>query len=143
MNIRFKTLNPGSMLIYKKHNIFKQFWYKLLKKELPYNSVVIFVASIDLMDCFSGNSEVLLATPKRKLNHKETRLLSKAIKEIAQDKEDYWYGEEFKGNNIYKLITALSNIRPTSNASIEGIINHPDYNVRKIATETDWNICIY
>ena len=143
MNIRFKTLDPGSMLIYKKHNIFKQLWYKLLKKELPYNSVVIFVSPIDLMDCFSERSEVLLATPKRKLNHKQTRLLNKAIKDIAQDKEDYWYGEEFKGEAIDKLITALSVIRPTSNAGIEGIINHPDYNVRKIATETEWNICIY
>ena len=145
MNIKFKTLKPGSMLIYKQHNIFKRLLYKLLKKELPYNKIVMFLNSIDIMDTFPKNSSTLLAIPKRFYNKEDITRLTLAIAN-SQYLDADTYSVEFNNNTRCELIEILNSVRKNTcnvNDTIADIANNKNYNVKRIAEETNWDVCLY
>lgn len=145
MKIKFKTLRPGSMLIYKQHNIFKKLWYRLCKKELPYNKVVLFLKEIDIMDTFSSQSPTLLAEPKRPYNKVDLAKLELAVdKYLLRLDDDEYYSLCFDSNKS-DLIKILNEVRPNTldKDAITDLINSKYYNVKRVAEETDWDVCIY
>lgn len=146
MKIKFKTLKPGSMLIYKRHNYLKRLWYKLLKKELPYNEVVLFLKEIDLMDTFTSNSPTLLAELKKPYSKIDiTKLELAADSQLLRLDNEEFYSIRFEGANQTDLMNILNKVRPNtlSNNTITELINSKYYNVKRIAEETDWDVCIY
>lgn len=145
MTLKFKTLRPGSMLIYKQHNLFKRLWYKLLKKELPYNKVVLFLKDIDIMDTFSSQSPTLLAELKKPYSKADLIKLESAVdKYLLRLDDDEFYSIQFSSNKT-DLTKILNAVRPNTlgKDAITDLINSKYYNVKRIAEETDWDICIY
>lgn len=145
MKIKFKTLHPGSMLIYKRHNIFKKLWYRLRKKELPYNKVVLFLKDIDIMDTFSSQSPTLLAELKKPYSKTDIAKLEIAVdKHLLRLNDEEYYSICFDSNKE-DLVKILNEIRPNTlgKDAITDLINSRYYNVKRIAEETDWDVCIY
>ena len=145
MKIKFKTLRPGSMLIYKQHSIFKKLWYRLRKKELPYNKVVLFLKDIDVMDTFSSRSPTLLAELKKPYNKADIAKLETAVdKHLLRLNDEEYYSISFDSNKT-DLIKILNEVRPNTlgKDAITDLINSRYYNVKRITEETDWDVCIY
>lgn len=145
MKIKFKTLHPGSMLIYKQHNIFKKLWYRLRKKELPYNKVVLFLKDIDIMDTFPSQSPTLLVELKKPYSKTDIAKLEVAVdKYLLRLNNEKYYSICFDSNKE-DLVKILNEIRPNTlgKDAITDLINSRYYNVKRIAEETDWDVCIY
>lgn len=145
MKIKFKTLRPGSMLIYKQHNIFKKLWYRIRKKELPYNKIVLFLRDIDIMDTFSSQSPTLLVEPKKPYSKGDIAKLEVAVdKYLLRLNNEEYYSICFDSNKI-DLVKILNEVRPNTlgKDAITDLINSRYYNVKRIAEETDWDVCIY
>ena len=142
MLLRFKTLLPGSLLIEKKHNIFKKLWYKLKKKELPYNKVTLILKPIEIMDTFSKGSTTMLAEPKRRFNDKETVNLFAATETVFDIKLD---------DDCYTITGDIKDIIASINKTkylikgntVSDLLNSKNYYAKLIIEEKNWNFCIY
>ena len=145
MTIKFKTLRPGSMLIYKRHNLFKKLWYRLRKKELPYNKGCLFLREIDIMDTFSSQSPTLVAELKKPYSKADISKLKIAVdKHLLRLNDEEYYSLCFDSNKA-DLAKILNEIRPNTLGKnvITDLINSKYYNVKRIAEETNWDVCIY
>ena len=151
MTLNFKTLKPGSMIISKRYNIFKRLWYKLLKRELPYNRIVLFTYNTSIMDVYGNSSTDILLELKKDYTKDELNLLTTLL--IDEGKEKDFYAVSFKGEeDINSLLTILNTVRTYSIKSIpvskEDLILHDTklrkyYYVNKLSEEKNWDLCLY
>ena len=151
MTLNFKTLKPGSMIISKRYNIFKRLWYKLLKKELPYNGIVLFTYNTMVMDTYDDKSTDILLELKKDYTKDELSLLTTLL--IDESRENDFYAVSFKGEKeISKLITILNTVRAYAIRNIpvskEDLILHDTklrkyYYVNKLSEEKNWDLCLY
>lgn len=151
MTLNFKTLKPGSMIISKRYNIFKRLWYKLLKRELPYNRITLFTYNTSVMDVYSEKSTDLLLELKKDYTKDEVSLLTTLL--IDDGKEEDFYTVSFKGEKeINELLTILNTVRSYAIKNIpvskEDLILHDTklrkyYYVNKLSEEKNWDICLY
>lgn len=78
--IRFKyiNLNAGSILLWKKYNWFKRLMYRLRKKELPYNRIMLIDNNIEY--CYlSILRDMKIYTPIKKYSTNEVNRLNRFI----------------------------------------------------------------
>ena len=153
MTLNFKTLKPGSMIISKRYNTFKRLWYKLLKRELPYNRITLFTYNTSIMNVYSNSkrSTDLLLELKKDYTKDEISLLTTLL--IDEGREEDFYAIGFKGEKeISKLLTILNTVRSYAIKNIpvskEDLILHDTklrkyYYVNKLSEEENWDICIY
>lgn len=142
MLLRFKTLLPGSLLIEKKHNVFKRLWYKFRKKELPYNKVTLVLKPIEIMDTFSKSSTTMLAEPKKRFNDREITSLftiTEAVFDTKLDDDCYTIT-----GDVEDIITSINRTKHIIKGStVTDILNSKNYYAKLIIEEKNWNFCIY
>ena len=84
IKINYVPLNAGTILIWKKHNLFKELWYKIRRKELPYNRALLLRDNTEY--CYvRGLKNVKIYTPIRKYNNKEINKLKQIISTVSCD----------------------------------------------------------
>lgn len=150
MNIRIKTLLPGTIILSKRYNIFKRLWYKLvLKKELPYNYAILFPKETKLIDTFSSKCTDLLLEIKKRYNKGELEVFNNYVKNKYNIKNTAdIYNITFKNNSLKELSLMLNVIRPYSFSNIEDIETtntkiRSKYYVTKLVESEGWEKCIY
>ena len=97
----FKSIVPGSILIYKQYNIFQRLWAKLTNKELKYNRAILFPSNIELMNTLSRYSEAILLEPKKSYNKAEQSIMKLEIEKLTDENELYTVEFKNKGINVY------------------------------------------
>lgn len=149
MTLRFKTLKPGSILVYKRHNLFKRLWYKLIKKDIEYNRAELFTDYITIFDSFSPDSPTLLLEPKKAFSNDECKKLSNLAEEFTSERNIY--SIVFDDKKIREMFAILGKVRPntgiknTTEMSFSEFDNkiRKNYYVKRLAEEKNWDVCIY
>lgn len=144
MNIMFKSIVPGSILIYKQYNIFQRLWAKLTNKELKYNRAILFLSNIELMNTLSRYSEAILLEPKKSYNKAEQSILKVEIEKLTDENEPYTV--EFKNKGIHNLVNIVNNTRSKTFSTVtefDDLLNNKYYNAESLTEEKCWDIYIY
>lgn len=144
MRLRYKSLVPGAMLVYKNYPFIKKWIYKLLRKELPYNCVTIFPHKVDLYDTFSSNSDTYLLQPNIKYSDKTRTSLEEALRRYVDNGESF--SVDFTEKTIKDLVSIMNKVRPGTfrrDTKIEDLISNKNFNSKRISEEEDWNVYIY
>lgn len=150
MTLKFKTLAPGSMIVSKRYNIFKRLWYKIRKKELPYNCITLFTDTTSILDIYNSKSSDILLTLKKNYSKEELSLLRSLIEDYSQERDitSIDFCKNYK--EIHDLSVILNTVRSYSfNVKMEEdfVVSNTairrKYYVSKLAEEKDWDICIY
>ena len=150
MTLKFKTLAPGSMIVSKRYNIFKRLWYKIRKKELPYNCITLFTDTTSILDIYNSKSSDILLTLKKNYSKEELSLLHALIEEYSQERDIATIDFCKSYKEIHDLSVILNTVRSYSfNVKMEEdfVVSNTairrKYYVSKLAEEKDWDICIY
>lgn len=150
MTLKFKTIAPGSMIVSKRYNIFKRLWYKIRKKELPYNCITLFTDTTSILDIYNSKSSDILLTLKKNYSKEELSLLRSLIEDYAQERDIATIDFCKNYKEIHDLIVILNTVRSYSfNVKMEEdfVVSNTairrKYYVSKLAEEKDWDICIY
>lgn len=150
MTLKFKTIAPGSMIVSKRHNIFKRLWYKIRKKELPYNCITLFTDTTSILDIYNSKSSDILLTLKKNYSKEELSLLHSLIEDYSQERDIAAIDFCKSYKEIHDLSVILNTVRSYSfNVKMEEdfIVSNTairrKYYVSKLAEEKDWDICIY
>lgn len=150
MTLKFKTIAPGSMIISKRYNVFKRLWYKIRKKELPYNCITLFTDTTSILDIYNSKSSDILLTLKKNYSKEELSLLHSLIEDYSQEKDIATIDFCNSYKEIHDLSVILNTVRSYSfNVKMEEdfIVSNTairrKYYVSKLAEEKDWDICIY
>ena len=144
MNIMFKSIVPGSILIYKQYNIFQRLWAKLTNKELKYNRAILFPSNIELMNTLSRYSEAILLEPKKSYNKAEQSIMKLEIEKLTDENE--LYTVEFKNKGIHNLVNIVNNTRSKTFSTVtefDDLLNNKYYNAEFLTEEKCWDIYIY
>lgn len=150
MTLKFKTIAPGSMIVSKRHNVFKRLWYKIRKKELPYNCITLFTDTTSILDIYNSKSSDILLTLKKNYSKEELSLLHSLIEDYSQERgiTTIDFCKNYK--EIHDLSVILNTVRSYSfNVKMEEdfVVSNTairrKYYVSKLAEEKDWDICIY
>ena len=150
MTLKFKTLAPGSMIVSKRYNMFKRLWYKIRKKELPYNCITLFTETTSILDIYNSKSSDILLTLKKNYSKEELSLLRSLIEDYSQERDitSIDFCKNYK--EIHDLSVILNTVRSYSfNVKMEEdfVVSNTairrKYYVSKLAEEKDWDICIY
>lgn len=144
MNIMFKSIVPGSILIYKQYNIFQRLWAKLTNKELKYNRAILFPSNIELMNTLSRYSEAILLEPKKSYNKAEQSIMKLEIEKLTDENE--LYTVEFKNKGIHNLVNIVNNTRSKTFSTVtkfDDLLNNKYYNAESLTEEKCWDIYIY
>lgn len=99
--IKFKYVNlkTGSILLWKKYNWFKKLIYKLRKKELPYNRIILIDTDIEY--CYSSIlHDIKVYTPIKQYSKNESSRLKRFISNSDEKPICDW-------NEIICLINAV------------------------------------
>lgn len=147
MTLRFKTLKPGSLIISKRYNIFKRLWYKLLKKELPYNTITLFTNTTSIFDIYHEDSPEILMELKKDYTKEELKHLTSLIEEYTEQRDVTAISFK-KKKDKEQLAIILNLIRPRSinlDLNTEQFKNvlYKNYYVKRLAEEKKWDVCIY
>ena len=150
MTLKFKTLAPGSMIVSKRYNMFKRLWYKIRKKELPYNCITLFTDTTSILDIYNSKSSDILLTLKKNYSKEELSLLRSLIEDYSQERDITSIDFCKNYNEIHDLSVILNTVRSYSfNVKMEEdfVVSNTairrKYYVSKLAEEKDWDICIY
>ena len=150
MTLKFKTIAPGSMIVSKRHNVFKRLWYKIRKKELPYNCITLFTDTTSILDIYNSKSSDILLTLKKNYSKEELSLLHSLIEDYSQERDIATIDFCKSYKEIHDLSVILNTIRSYSfNVKMEEdfVVSNTairrKYYVSKLAEEKDWDICIY
>ena len=150
MTLKFKTLAPGSMIVSKRYNMFKRLWYKIRKKELPYNCITLFTETTSILDIYNSKSSDILLTLKKNYSKEELSLLRSLIEDYSQERDITSIDFCKNYNEIHDLSVILNTVRSYSfNVKMEEdfVVSNTairrKYYVSKLAEEKDWDICIY
>ena len=144
MNIMFKSIVPGSILIYKQYNIFQRLWAKLTNKELKYNRAILFPSNIELMNTLSRYSEAVLLEPKKPYNKAEQSVIKLEIEKLTDENE--LYTVEFKNKGIHNLVNIVNSARSKTFSTVtkfDDLLNNKYYNAESLTEEKCWDIYIY
>lgn len=150
MTLKFKTIAPGSMIVSKRYNMFKRLWYKIRKKELPYNCITLFTETTSILDIYNSKSSDILLTLKKNYSKEELSLLHSLIEDYSQERDitSIDFCKNYK--EIHDLSVILNTVRSYSfNVKMEEdfVVSNTairrKYYVSKLAEEKDWDICIY
>lgn len=151
MTLRFKTIKPGTLIVSKSYNIFKRLWYRMRKKELPYNCITLFTNTTSIFDTYSEKSTEILMELKKAYTKEELSLLTSLVEEYI--KEHDITAVDFKGiKDMNELMKILNTIRPFSiQLALDGndifdknkLTTRKNYYVKRIAEEKKWDICVY
>lgn len=144
MNIMFKSIVPGSILIYKQYNIFQRLWAKLTNKELKYNRAILFPSNIELVNTLSRYSEAILLKPKKSYNKAEQSIMKLEIEKLTDENE--LYTVEFKNKGIHNLVNIVNNTRSKTFSTVtkfDDLLNNKYYNAESLTEEKCWDIYIY
>ena len=147
MTLRFKTLKPGSLIISKRYNVFKRLWCKLLKKELPYNTITLFTNTTSIFDIYREDSPEILMELKKDYTKEELKHLTSLIEECTEQRDITAISFK-KKKDKEQLAVILNLIRPRSinldlNAEQFKNILYKNYYVKRLAEEKKWDICVY
>lgn len=140
----FKSIVPGSILIYKQYNIFQRLWAKLTNKELKYNRAILFPSNIELMNTLSRYSEAILLEPKKSYNKAEQSIMKLEIEKLTDENE--LYTVEFKNKGIHNLVNIVNNTRSKTFSTVtkfDDLLNNKYYNAESLTEEKCWDIYIY
>ncbi len=150
MTLKFKTIAPGSMIISKRYNMFKRLWYKIRKKELPYNCITLFTDTTSILDIYNSKSSDILLTLKKNYSKEELSLLHSLIEDYSQERDITTIDFCKNYKEIHDLSVILNTVRSYSfNVKMEEdfVVSNTairrKYYVSKLAEEKDWDICIY
>lgn len=150
MTLKFKTIAPGSMIVSKHYNIFKRLWYKIRKKELPYNCITLFTETTSILDIYNSKSSDILLTLKKNYSKEELSLLHSLIEDYSQERDiatiDFCknYKEIHDLSVILNTVRSYSfNIKMEEDFVVSNTAIRRKYYVSKLAEEKDWDICIY
>lgn len=150
MTLKFKTIAPGSMIVSKRHNVFKRLWYKIRKKELPYNCITLFTDTTSILDIYNSKSSDILLTLKKNYSKEELSLLHSLIEDYSQERDitaiDFCknYKEIHDLSVILNTIRSYSfNVKMEEDFVVSNTAIRRKYYVSKLAEEKDWDICIY
>ena len=150
MTLKFKTLAPGSMIVSKRYNIFKRLWYKIRKKELPYNCITLFTETTSILDIYNSKSSDILLTLKKNYSKEELSLLHSLIEDYSQERDiaaiDFCksYKEIHDLSVILNTVRSYSfNVKMEEDFVVSNTAIRRKYYVSKLAEEKDWDICIY
>ena len=150
MTLKFKTLAPGSMIVSKRYNMFKRLWYKIRKKELPYNCITLFTETTSILDIYNSKSSDILLTLKKNYSKEELSLLRSLIEDYSQERDITTIDFCKNYKEIHDLSVILNTVRSYSfNVKMEEdfVVSNTairrKYYVSKLAEEKDWDICIY
>lgn len=150
MTLKFKTIAPGSMIVSKRHNVFKRLWYKIRKKELPYNCITLFTDTTSILDIYNSKSSDILLTLKKNYSKEELSLLHSLIEDYSQERDIATIDFCKSYKEIHDLSVILNTVRSYSfNVKMEEdfVVSNTairrKYYVSKLAEEKDWDICIY
>ena len=150
MTLKFKTLAPGSMIVSKRYNIFKRLWYKIRKKELPYNCITLFTDTTSILDIYNSKSSDILLTLKKNYSKEELSLLHSLIEDYSQERDiaaiDFCksYKEIHDLSVILNTVRSYSfNVKMEEDFVVSNTAIRRKYYVSKLAEEKDWDICIY
>ena len=150
MTLKFKTLAPGSMIVSKRYNMFKRLWYKIRKKELPYNCITLFTETTSILDIYNSKSSDILLTLKKNYSKEELSLLHSLIEDYSQERDIATIDFCKNYKEIHDLSVILNTVRSYSfNVKMEEdfVVSNTairrKYYVSKLAEEKDWDICIY
>ena len=150
MTLKFKTLAPGSMIVSKRYNMFKRLWYKIRKKELPYNCITLFTETTSILDIYNSKSSDILLTLKKNYSKEELSLLHSLIEDYCQERDIATIDFCKSYKEIHDLSVILNTVRSYSfNVKMEEdfVVSNTairrKYYVSKLAEEKDWDICIY
>lgn len=97
------------------------------------------------MNTFSSQSPTLLAELKKPYSKADVAKLEIAVdKHLLRLNDEEYYSICFDSNKA-DLIKILNEVRPNTlgKDAITDLINSRYYNVKRIAEETDWDVCIY
>lgn len=144
MNIMFKSVVPGSILVYKQYNIFQRLWAKLTNKELKYNRAILFPSNIELMNTLSRYSEAVLLEPKKPYNKAEQSVIKLEIEKLTDESE--LYTVEFKNKGIHNLVNIVNSTRSKTFSTVtkfDDLLNNKYYNAESLTEEKCWDIYIY
>lgn len=118
MTINTLELGTGTIILYRQYNMFKTLWYKLRKKELPYNKAELWLHKA----CFSWINEcpdVEIYEPKKSYSTKEAVLLSGEV-------EDMGLIADILRGKPHTIANVINKIRPNTlpkNCTIDDITN--------------------
>lgn len=150
MTLKFKTIAPGSMIVSKRYNMFKRLWYKIRKKELPYNCITLFTETTSILDIYNSKSSDILLTLKKNYSKEELSLLHSLIEDYSQERDIATIDFCKNYKEIHDLSVILNTVRSYSfNVKMEEdfVVSNTairrKYYVSKLAEEKDWDICIY
>lgn len=150
MTLKFKTIAPGSMIVSKRYNIFKRLWYKIRKKELPYNCITLFTDTTSILDIYNSKSSDILLTLKKNYSKEELSLLHSLIEDYSQERDiaaiDFCksYKEIHDLSVILNTVRSYSfNVKMEEDFVVSNTAIRRKYYVSKLAEEKDWDICIY
>ena len=142
MNIKYITVKPGSIILTKDYGKLKKFWYKLIGKELPYNSFTLLLEEADIWHTKDDKNTVVVQ-PKKNYNTKEFYLLTKLV-----DNSVYPKGYPFTTAydiSIEDLFTIINAVRPNTFKGIElkELLESKYYLTTYLDARTEWNEYIY
>lgn len=150
MTLKFKTIAPGSMIVSKRYNMFKRLWYKIRKKELPYNCITLFTETTSILDIYNSKSSDILLTLKKNYSKEELSLLHSLIEDYSQERDiatiDFCknYKEIHDLSIILNTVRSYSfNVKMEEDFVVSNTAIRRKYYVSKLAEEKDWDICIY
>ena len=150
MTLKFKTIAPGSMIVSKRYNILKRLWYKIRKKELPYNCITLFTDTTSILDIYNSKSSDILLTLKKNYSKEELSLLHSLIEDYSQERDiaaiDFCksYKEIHDLSVILNTVRSYSfNVKMEEDFVVSNTAIRRKYYVSKLAEEKDWDICIY
>lgn len=135
LKIKVIPIEEGSVLCWKNYNIFKRIWYRLLNKELPYNTFGIVTDAIELTTAHGLN--VALYTPVRKYSSKEIVKLKAICEEFANN----WSLCIGTWEDTAKIINSIRSNTFTGNSTLSDSKYYKNIDLNVIEKEIDE--CIY
>lgn len=118
MTINLLNIKPGTLILYKSHNIFKELLFSIFKKQTSYNKAELITEEC-MISQFIDSDDVLTVEPKRVYSKQE----AKELKRIFED-------ETLDNTKLKDIIKAVNTIRPNTlpeDTKVKDLIDNPYY----------------
>lgn len=125
--MKYLNIKPGSIIVYKKYNLLKCWWSKLMRKELPFNKYSIYF----------GASSMFVETTNIKVKDEYRYVILEPIKPYSKKEEkalELEVVEHVMMNNDSKDVFSVINIiRPCTidaeSFTINGLLKNKYYRI--------------
>ena len=85
------TLKPGSIIVWKEHNVFQKFWAKLRRKELTPNRCCIIPRRMEFVSLYESNPNFRVIEPRKQYSSAEKDILNETLDKDIKYKSDVEY----------------------------------------------------